>query len=76
MKKEVAEKEHKLSITTQQYVELQRQLESMIYTIARETEDIKRLEQELRDGEKELLLCFGRLIMPRCVICLSHGIPK
>jgi hypothetical protein len=47
----VAEKEKQLNLTSQQYAELQRQLEGMIHTIARETEDIKKLEQELRDGQ-------------------------
>ena len=37
-------------MTNQEYQALQSQLEEMILTIAREAEDIKRLETELKEG--------------------------
>ena len=47
----MADKEHELTLTQQQYQALQHQLEHMLLTIARETDEIKRLEMELREGE-------------------------
>ena len=48
--KEVADKEQQLSLTNQTYAGLQRKLEEMLATIARETDALKKLEQELREG--------------------------
>ena len=48
--REMADKEEQLSITNQQYSALQQKLEEMLLTIAKETEDIKKLEQDLREG--------------------------
>ena len=56
----MADKEHQLTLTQQQYQALQQQLEHMLLTIAKETDDIKRLEGELREGE---VLAYGTLTM-------------
>lgn len=49
--KEVADAEVQLAFSNQEYMALQRKLEDMLATIAREAEEIKRLEQELREGQ-------------------------
>ena len=51
--REMADKEEQLNITNHQYAALQTKLEEMLLTIAKETEDIKKLEQELREGIEE-----------------------
>ena len=50
MKREVADRETQLDLSTQEYQALQTKLEHMLATIARETMEIKKLEQELREG--------------------------
>jgi len=50
VKREMADKEQQLNLTTREYMALQHKLEDMLMTIAKETEEIKKLEQELREG--------------------------
>ena len=47
---EVADKEAQINYNNEVYEELQNQLDTMLARITKETEDIKRLEQELREG--------------------------
>ena len=47
---EMVDKEQQISESNQMYGQLQQQLEVMLDTIARETDDIKKLEQQLNDG--------------------------
>ena len=51
MKREVRDQEVQLEFSNQEYSELQAQLQGMLATIAKETQDIKKLEQELREGK-------------------------
>ena len=51
MQKEVNDAEVQLEMSNQEYYALQRKLEEMLATITREASDIKKLEQELRDGK-------------------------
>ena len=51
MQKEVRDAEVQLEMSNQEYHALQRKLEEMLATITREASDIKKLEQELRDGK-------------------------
>ncbi|KAI0228191.1 Centriolin [Lamellibrachia satsuma] len=51
VKREVADRETQLDMSTQQYQALQSKLEHMLATIARETIEIKKLEQELREAQ-------------------------
>ncbi|KAK2177182.1 hypothetical protein NP493_614g00022 [Ridgeia piscesae] len=51
VKREVADRETQLDLSTQEYQALQSQLEHMLATIARETMEIKKLEQELREAQ-------------------------
>lgn len=53
MKHEVADREQRLDSSNQEYQGLQRQLRDMLTTIAKETNDIKKLEQELREGNSQ-----------------------
>ncbi|XP_064649335.1 centriolin-like [Lineus longissimus] len=48
---QVADKEAQISFNNQLYEDTQQQLDSMIARIAKETADIKRLEQQLREGQ-------------------------
>ena len=47
----MADKEQQLMMSNQGYTALQRKLEEMLATIARETDSLKRLEQDLREGK-------------------------
>ena len=51
MQQEMAEQEHQLAITREQYNELQGQLHHMLNTIAKEAGQIGKLEAELREGK-------------------------
>jgi hypothetical protein len=46
----MVDKEQQISESNQMYGQLNQQLEVMLDTIARETEDIKKLEMQLNDG--------------------------
>lgn len=46
----MVDKEQQISESNQMYGQLNQQLEVMLDTIARETEDIKKLETQLNDG--------------------------
>lgn len=46
----MVDKEQQISESNQMYGQLNQQLEVMLDTIARETEDIKKLEVQLNDG--------------------------
>lgn len=48
---EMVDKEQQISESNQMYGQLQTQLEVMLDTIAKETDDIKKLETQLNDGE-------------------------
>ena len=50
VKREAAERETQLELSTQQYHALQSKLEHMLATIGRETTEMKNVEQELREG--------------------------
>ena len=50
MKREAADREAQLELSTQQYHALQCKLEHMLATIARETIEMKNVEQELHEG--------------------------
>lgn len=47
---EMVDKEQQINESNQMYGQLQDQLELMLDTIARETNDIKQLEQQLNEG--------------------------
>ncbi|XP_074654226.1 uncharacterized protein LOC141908208 isoform X2 [Tubulanus polymorphus] len=51
LKVQVADKEQQITFDNEQYSDMQRQLDNMLARIAKETSDIKRLEQQLRDGQ-------------------------
>ena len=51
MQKEVNDAEVQLEMSNQEYYALQLKLGEMLATITREASDIKKLEQELRDGK-------------------------
>ena len=51
MTREVEAKEHELDLANQDYYDLQGQLEHMLATITKETNDMKKLETGLREGE-------------------------
>jgi septal ring factor EnvC (AmiA/AmiB activator) len=51
MKREMNEREKDLNLSQQQYQELRDQLQDMLNTIADETDEITKLEAELREGE-------------------------
>ena len=50
----MADAEVQLELSNQEYYALQRKMEDMLATIAKEAEDIRKLEQELRDGTVEI----------------------
>lgn len=52
----MVDKEQQISESNQMYGQLNQQLEVMLDTIARETEDIKKLETQLNDGTLGLLI--------------------
>ena len=73
VKREVADRETQLDMSTQQYQALQSKLEHMLATIARETIEIKKLEQELREGMR----FRGTLEMfPRMLLCICNIIHR
>lgn len=47
----MVDKEQQISESNQMYGQLNQQLEVMLDTIARETDDIKKLETQLNDGK-------------------------
>ena len=51
MKAQKRGKEQQLDIMTKQYTQLGNRLDEILCRIAKETEDIKDLEQQLTDGE-------------------------
>lgn len=50
MKKEMGEREKDLRLSQHQYQELHAQLQDMLFNIAQETDEVKKLEAELREG--------------------------
>lgn len=58
----MVDKEQQISESNQVYGQLQDQLELMLDTIAKETNDIKTLEQKLNEG---------RLVLSCCIIGLD-----
>lgn len=55
----MVDKEQQINESNQMYGQLQGQLELMLDTIAKETTDIKKLEQQLNEGWK----CFVQVIL-------------
>lgn len=51
---DMVDKEQQINESNQMYGQLQDQLELMLDTIARETNDIKQLEQQLNEGLSEI----------------------
>ncbi len=50
IQEELAEREEQLQISSDQYLDLQGQLEYTLQNISKETGDVRSLEQELREG--------------------------
>ena len=48
---EVEEREGRLDAANQQYYDLQGELQDMLHRITQETQDMRRMEQDLKDGE-------------------------
>ena len=53
---DMVDKEQQINESNQMYGQLQDQLELMLDTIARETNDIKQLEQQLNEGKIVLFI--------------------
>lgn len=62
MQKEMADKQTQLQLSNQQYNELVAKLEEALATIAMDTADIQKLEQQLREGmvctKLAIIKCF------------------
>ena len=63
MQRDLEEQEEHLQITRGQYHQLQDQLQDMLATVAREAEQIGRLESELREGILRLYFMNFRIKM-------------
>ena len=48
---EVEEREGRLDAANQQYYDLQGELQDMLHRITQETQDMRRMEKDLKDGE-------------------------
>ncbi len=64
VEKEMADAEVQLELSNQEYNVLHKKLEDMLTTIAREAKDIRKLEQELKEGGSESVL--REKFDPRC----------
>ena len=58
----MVDKEQQINESNQMYGQLQSQLELMLDTVAKETNDIKRLEQQLNEGTSCRLFSFKKFI--------------
>lgn len=48
----MVDKEQQISESSQAYGELQKKMDEMLDTIAKETQEVKRLEQQLNEGRR------------------------
>lgn len=83
MKAQLASKSQLLSIMSKKQHELEGRLDDMLSRIAKETQEIKDLEQQLTEGERHCsdigmiiskMLCL--LLLSRCCECHSKRVPQ
>lgn len=65
----MVDKEQQISESNQMYGQLNQQLEVMLDTIARETDDIKKLETQLNDGKPAKQSASRLTVNPTLALC-------
>lgn len=69
----MVDKEQQISESNQMYGQLNQQLEVMLDTIARETDDIKKLETQLNDGKLAKQSASWLTVKPILALCCLKG---